>query len=289
MRFEEIQEIIQSCNSLNEDELSNFEELSSVVEFIKQLEVDFSDEIQKIDGTTVRYCDYYNNSIHGLDIIEGFMNDYNNSDKEEQVKLFSIFVILKNMKDVLESFDCFSLNEINDLLELYIFDSALLTIELKKTKVKEHLLDFLSDNKYKVLFSGYSFDDISSLDDSVIKSLINMIKNKLSKEDIIPLAENIECVKSSYNVNLMRVHLADDYRVAFMRKNAVTTILGVDHKSGKNSNYTRYYPVAKRIDDVEEEINKLNKNELDHKSNHFKVVKKLKRVLIEEQKKSEGC
>jgi len=147
-----------------------------------------------------------------------------------------------------------------------------------REKQDESDLNF-DNHKYKLLFSGFSLDDITFLDKKITKSLVNKINNSLLDFDIVPGAEGVDHVRDKFNIPLLRVQLANDFRVSFIRKNGVTIILGVELKSGKDINYTRYDSIAKKIDTIYSQCELLNKGELPSEDMHYKVLEEIENKL----------
>lgn len=145
-------------------------------------------------------------------------------------------------------------------------------------------LDF-DNHKYKLLFSGFSLDDIISLDKRIIKALVNKINNLLLDLDMVPGAERVGHVSDKFNIPLFRVQLADDFRIAFMRKNGVTIILGIEFKTGKDMNYNRYDIIARKIDAIYWQCDLLIKNELPSEDNHYKALEEIRNRLKNTRKK----
>ena len=56
-------------------------------------------------------------------------------------------------------------------------------------------------------------------------------------------------------------------------------ILGIELKSGKDINYTRYDSIAKKIDSVYMQCDLLNKNALPEEDMHYKVLTEIKNKL----------
>ena len=150
----------------------------------------------------------------------------------------------------------------------------------------EILLDFMNDdNKYKILFSGLAYKDISMLEKNIKKALIKKLSDQLSKNDIITLSEAVDHVKDLTGFPLSRVQFADDYRIAYTRKDNVTVILGVALKTGKPIDYTRYDAIAKRGDLIYKEVELFNQNLLPKDSTHFKTIELLEEFQRNNTKK----
>ena len=271
---------LEQIKKIDIEKLENRQKLKYIFLFIKNFEEIYPGIIDKLENSKVRFMDYYSNTIHQSNIIDSFNNDYINNDIEDQKPLYILYVILKNISDLIEAFDVYGIEEIDDIVELeseVIEDLTFLTLEFQKIMElnKEQTLDF-ENNKYKIFFSGYSYEDITSHEKFVVKSVINKLNNSLSTEDIVSGAQGIGHVRDKYNVPLLRVQVADDYRITFIRNNNVTIILGIELKTGKDSNYTRYDNIAKKIDDIFKESQMFLEAKLNQNHVHYKVMEYIK-------------
>lgn len=98
---------------------------------------------------------------------------------------------------------------------------------------------------------------------------------------MVPSSESVNHVKDAYDLNISRIHFADDYRIVYVRKYDVTAILGVVLKSGKEADYTRYDIIARRKDNLFKEMQELSDGSLSPEHQHYKIIK----FLEEQQKK----
>lgn len=257
--------------------------LNLISVFIVNLFVAYKEEMDILTGTNVRFCDYYDSSmLHGNDIISYFNNNYSGKDKEIMSLVFAIYVVLKNAQEIVYNYEiCDSPEELYSLLDCDNFFEDIFEmisyLEEKKLEYNDELVPAFLDpgNKYKILFSGFTYEDIKKLEKSVKKAFIRKISGQLSKDDHITLSEGIDHVIESYDFPILRVRLASDYRLAYVRKNNVTVILGVSIKSGKDKDYTRYDNIAKKKASIYQEIDLFNRGMLSEDSQHYKTVEYL--------------
>lgn len=285
----EITRIIQTAKDINLEEITATNEyvstiIKNIIEFVQQIEDKNPDLITELINSNVRFCDYYDSSMfHGYEIINYFDNTYIGDDKESLRDAFSLYVMLKNAQDLIYNFElCESLDELYELLDNnnYFEDIIYMIDYIKERELlyedEQQELDFLNDNnKYKIFFTGFAYKDITKLQKNVKKALISKLSSQLSKSDVVTLSEAIDHVKELYNFPLFRVQFANDYRIAYIRRNNVTAILGVTIKSGKDIDYTRYDSIAKNSSKVYEEIDDFINGELSKDSEHFKVIEHL--------------
>lgn len=224
--------------------------------------------------------------IKKKEVIDYFNENYFGEEKEENLELFILHVILENINDIITTYDeiCTTFDELSELISEEELKNILWFIDYLKEmiaiKEEQEELDFLSsENKYKILFSGFSYKDIMQLDSRTKKTLINKLSGPLSQNDVIPLSESIDHVKDAYGFPISRVHLSKDYRIAYLRKENVTVIFGVTMKTGKDIDYTRYDNIAKRIDIIYKEIEMFLNGDMPQNSEHFQIVEHLKECI----------
>ena len=282
----DINKIIEEAKKINLEELKSanndtLEFFKSIILFLKNIENDYFELIEALLTSHVRFCDYYDSeSIHGKNITEYFIDSYENSDKTKMLQVFSLYVFLKNVEDLILNFDlCDNIDELFELLDnnYYFEDLNYLFTFIKNQKKLENEDDllFLENNKYKIFFSGFSYKDIEKLEKHIKKAFLKKLEGQLSNSDIITLAEAIDHVKDLYDIPIFRIQLADDYRIAYLRKNDVTVILGVTLKTGKPIDYTRYDSLAKNINKIYEEVELFKLGVLPQDSQHYKVIEQL--------------
>ena len=243
---------------------------------------DYTYLLELFSSKNIRFCDYYSGDLHGEEIIKYFLDVYSGADKEEIKNVFILYVVLKNIEQLLYNQKQFSLEELYELLNvsnyfediLYGIELLQLEKELEKNKT-DNITDILENGKYKIFFAGYSLKDISDLEKNIKKSFINKLSGELSQSDIITLSESIDHVKDLFDIPISRVQFANDYRIAYIRRENITIILGVAIKTGKNINYTRYDAVARKISEIYKEADLFKNNLLPDDSEHYKVVEVL--------------
>lgn len=298
MNINEIYNMVQIIDkkNLSNLKLENKEiekRLNGIYNFIKNIFNGYQNELEILANTTVRFCDFYDyDMLHGENIVEYFNANYMGKDKSELVNVFSLYVILKNSQELIYNYDlCESPEELYELLNINNYFEDLMTMidflqEQKLENIDENILDFLnSDNKYKILFTGYSYEDIKDLEKSTKKSLIKKLAGELSTSDIVSESEILEHLKGLYNFQVLRVHFAKDYRISYIRKNGVTAILGITLKTGKEDDYTRLAPLVRKKDDIYREIEMFSKGILPLNSEHYKTIEYLENFLKKENNK----
>lgn len=289
MGLEDISSIIKKAKNINLDEVNyNDEKIKQIFEliynFIQSLDKECFELLEKLSTSTIRFCDYYDSTnMHGEEIINYFNNNYLGSNIDDILEVFLLYTVLKNVQDLVYGYDlCESLDELYELLDNnYYFSDILCAInfiqnkkELKNNETDSDL-SFLENSKYKILFSGFSKKDIEILEKNIKKAFIKKLSGQLSSSDIITLAESIDHVKDAYGIPIFRVQFANDYRIAYLRKDDVTVILGVVIKTGKPIDYTRYDFIAKNIDNIYNEVDLFNQGLLPSDSQHYEVVEQL--------------
>lgn len=273
--------ILNIINSINELDLSKSNsKINMIFYFIKETFEKNEIILQKFDKSVIRFGDYYDREMHRENVLDFFNNCYDKEDINEQTLLFLLYLILNNTIQLIESFEvCSDAEEIEELMSDEIENLTYFIGEYTKLNeiTTEKMLGF-ENNKYKIFFSGFSYDDVNDCEKYIIKALINKLNLILSVEDNIKGAEVIGHVRDKFGVNILRIHLANDYRVAFIRNGEYTIILGIELKSGKDSDYTRYDTIARKIDEIYKEFELFKKDLLPESSIHFKTIDYLKKI-----------
>ncbi len=298
----------------NNDEILEKQELLRIIKRLKnmpitekfqQLLVQIEDilenntmELDECENSFIRFCDYSSDSLHGIEMIDYFEREYKGSDKENSLKLFVLYSIIKNASAVLDFCDnCISTEEeyreVDECFSDTFKDLSVLIEEYQKSKTREldsmlsdeiNNLSFLTANRFKVFFAGnIVYDDIKGLPKHVKKALLVKIQNELSKERIVPSTEIIRSIKEEHGVSMFRTHLADDYRLVFMREKGTTIILGVSTKSGKDEDYTRFTHIASQIKSIRNKRSNLSLVEEFGDTVNNEVVKLLEEYLKAEK------
>lgn len=278
MKSNDILNVISSINKLDLSKSNST--INMIFNSIKYIFETNKSILQKFDKSVIRFGDYYDKTMPKSDVLDYFSSCYTKEDINEQTMLLLLFIIFKNAIELTESFDiCSSAEEIEELMSEDIDELTYFINEYTKLNemTTEKRLEF-ENNKYKIFFSGFSYDDVKDCEKYVIKALINKLNNILSVEDSIKGAEVIDHVKGKFGVNILRIHLADDYRIAFIRDGQYTIVLGIELKSGKDSDYTRYDTLAKKIDEIYREFDLFKKELLPESSVHFKTIDYLRKV-----------
>lgn len=305
MNINDIYEMIQIVENsdLGNLVLSNEkvrDNLNLICNFLVNLVNDYADELDVLSSSNVRFCDYYDASlVHGSEIVDYFIDSYNGKDKERLTIVFAIYVFLRNVQEIVYNYEiCDNVEELYDFLDCdnYFEDMLEVIYYLKEKKLvveDENIPKFMkSDNKYKIMFSGLCLDDVKALEKTVKRAFIKKLGGQLSTSDCITLSESIDHVKEGYNFPISRIHLADDFRIAYIRRENVTVILGVSIKSGKEKDYNRYDSVAKRKSELYREIQLFNQGMLSSDSEHYKVLQILldfyEKEMIDNNVKNNG-
>lgn len=185
MKMAEIYEMIQI---IKKSDLGNLElkdklieyRLNMLANFVVNLFENYKEQVEILCNTNIRFCDYYDmETFHGEEIIQYFKDNYNGRDKESLIDVFVIYVILKNAESMVYSYECSNGPE-----ELYryldcdnYFEDVLEMIEfLEKRRVvdKDYVGPGFMDpnNKYKILFSGLTYEDVKNLEREKKKAFI---------------------------------------------------------------------------------------------------------------------
>lgn len=284
MNIEQIMEIANQMDietiTSSDNDIQN--QVKNIYYFIQTIAQNNDEIVDELDNSNIRFCDYIEKSLPLKEQINYFEENYNQEDKEKMKHLFNIYMIFYLAEDLIYNYHSFE--DKDELYEIFGKENIKKLTELIDI-VNEHILEqnkstlenILDNGIYKILFTGYSLEDIKEMNKSVKKSLINSGLPKLQNE-YIPLSEAIGRTKDLYNIPIARIHFLDDYRIAYIRKNNVTAILGIKFKTGRNIDYTRYDNIAKNIDDVYNEIELYNNGLLDNDSQHYKVIEELEQV-----------
>ena len=122
------------------------------------------------------------------EILNYFDKNYKGCDKNEQMNLFTVYSIFKKANELFEGIEVLGLDDALDLLTESIEDLCLLISTFEKNNIVEEKNNLGFDgHKYKLLFTGYSYEDVLFLDKAVMKSLVNRINNILLETDLIIL------------------------------------------------------------------------------------------------------
>lgn len=281
--FKEKQAVTDKLRFCENEQLR--EKLIVVMENLAIIEAD-DNLVQNMLISPVRFSDYHSFEFSAVENVNFFCENYLGSDKDEQKKYYLLSSLLNDIKSLvyLVNDGEFAFNDIIDLCNNGTFYDDLLfySEELRKTLELERMnqqalddskMDFTrEDNLYKILFAGFSYDDIKELPKHVKLQVIKKLNNPLATEKVVQLAEGVDHVRDAYGFPLQRIQVADDYRIAFVRRGNVTAILGVRLKSGKNSDYTRYDSIAKSADKLYEQIDEFSLGMVQPSETHTKTV-----------------
>lgn len=274
---------------------SSRKHLESIVLKLREVYQNFS-MLESFVEPNIRYCDYFSYEL-----------DYKGN--MEYAKMlgmesagFSLYGLQKSLETVAELFLTDEICESKDEAYEYLDGSTELTdvlsyatsvtnfIYQRQTEIadrKEVELPFLTDDvTYKIFFEGHSLEDVKDLQKPVVLQAIKKINEPLARQVRIKLAEGIDHVREKYDIPIMRIQFANDYRIAYIRRNNVTIILGLGMKSGKDSDYTRYDSVAERIDDIYALADEFEQGELPQNHSHYEVIDILQKAYIDKKKKS---
>lgn len=187
MNLRDIYEMIKIIEKNNLGQLKHSnkkieERLNLIGNFMRNLGDHYCEELKILVETDVRFCDYYDfGMFHGKEIIKYFEANYQGKDKSDLIDVFVLYVIIKNVQDIVYNYDiCNDLNELYSLLDFnYYFEDIIEMISfinernLKKTNDEEFKLEFLSsNNKYKIFFTGYTLNDLNNLNKNAWKGFI---------------------------------------------------------------------------------------------------------------------
>ena len=249
--------------------------------------------IEGLINPKLRYGDYYNERLRYLECleygkicgveIEGFMLYCLNKMIENTSLLFFGDEICSSLeealglidfdRDLLDFEDC--VNDLCVLVEKKIMEDE---------ERKNAQLPFLDDGlPFKIFFAGHSSDDINKLPKQVVLQLINKLRDPLASQLYIQLSEGIDHIREKYGIPISRIHVANDYRIAYIRLENITIILGVAMKTGKDMDYGRYESVARNIDVIYKNAKDYVDGILIEESEHFRIIEKLQSIYLEKQ------
>ena len=295
MKLKEVYEIIQIIEKSNLGQLKHENKeietkLNLIGDFIRNLTTLYDEELKVLDETSVRFCDYYDMGVlHSNEIINYFEENYFGKDKDTLINVFALYVILKNVQDLVYNFDiCDNIKELYSLLNFnYYFEDIIELInfinerKLENTNENNSNLDFLTSNKYQIFFTGYTLEDLKKLDKNALKGFLRKLSGELSNAEYVPLSEGITHVRDAYNFPISRIRYSRDYRITYLRKDNVTTILGVSKKTGNVIEYERFDTLAMKNNKIFEEIQAFRNNQLPSDAQHYQVVEELTKVYEE--------
>ncbi|MBQ8659408.1 MAG: hypothetical protein IJ475_01030 [Bacilli bacterium] len=274
-------------NSINTSNDKINGDLKLIFEFVRELDTIYIHVLEGVFKSKIRFCDYYDSDLCNADeIIDYFDKSYDGKDKDELTEFFAMYVFLRNVVDLLVALEMF-----DDYEEMYefldngsYFDDLLYMLDYIKEREMsfddEVSLKFLDpNNKYKIFFSGLAHDDIVKLPKQFKKALIKKLSGQLSNSDYVTLAESVDHVKEAYGFPLFRVQFGNDYRIAYIRRDGVTAILGVTLKTGKDLDYTRYDSIARNKDDFYNEVHNFLNNNLCADSEHYLTISHLESFM----------
>lgn len=253
------------------------QKLEHILNYVHDLLENKPSLIEEVFNSNVRFSDFYSDNLHNEDIIKYFDTNYTQENIEQTSNLFLIYVLLNKTQNIQLAFDVS--DNLNDVYNFLTDDSslqdALYLIEEFENRLnsENELPVFLNpNNRYQIMFSGYSYDDIKALNPYIKQQLIRKLGAGLSTDSIVAGSETIGHVKDAYGFNISRIRMGSDYRITFTRKNNTTVILGVVFKSGKSKDYTRYDVIATRINDIYNDVDLFEKGELPKDSQHYKTL-----------------
>ena len=262
-----------------------------IFKFVEDIEANYSSQLEELKRSVVRYCDYLYCDKHGKEILKNFYDQYQGVDKGEQLQLFMLYKLLRDLEDF--NFAC-EFNETPEEAYQFVwtehyFQDINCEIDFlehqrqKKEARTSGLLSFLDeDNKYKTYFTDSAVEDIEILDPKTKKIVLKKLSKELATEDFVPHAENIAHVKERYDFPILRIWVGDDYRLAYVRRGKVTAIIGVTMKSGKDADYTRYDKVARNKEKIYSLIDAFESGKLPKCSRHYQLVDALVEEFVDE-------
>lgn len=285
MKITEIYEMVQILSKSDlgkleiEDKLIE-SRLNLISNFVINLLDEYKEQLDILCNTNVRFCDYYDMiTFHGDEIIQYFNDNYNGKDKEQLIDIFVLYVILKNVETLVYSYELSEGPEdLYQFLDFGNYFEDILTminfLEKKRSVLKDYDgPEFLNpNNKYKILFSGFVYEDFLQLEKEKKRAFIKKISGQLATDDCVSLTKSIGHVKDLLDFPIMRVYCTDDHRIAYVRKDGVTVILGISMKTGRDKDYTRYDSVAEKKHQIYEEIRLFNSGKLPLNSQHYKTL-----------------
>lgn len=293
--FNKINDINIKINDLEEGKYKLV--LSEVLNNMQNIFDNYSNFLNDCFDDDFRYVDYFSYDLDKNEIIYYFNKNYDGNDYEERLPqfiMFSLFKYLGEIFDLYEEIDflelCYLVDANNYFEKLSYLSSNLINVlEGSKWNSINHddELPFLN-NKYKIFFTGLSLDDVEKLEAKVRMQLINKLTYPLSTEVVVPKSEAIDHVKDLYKFPIQRIQFANDYRIAFVRYENVTAILGVTIKTGKDINYKRYDSIGRKKDLLYKEIDKFREDNLLPLADHYRVVELLDKTYKKKSSKGKG-
>lgn len=248
-----------------------------------------------IDDGKVRYQDYYDAGLNFDENIQIFSDYYKKDDSDKRIINYSLYCVKKQLIDFVELLEsgiftideAFEYLEGNTLVENVVSAVYYINYRLDEMSLKDETeYDFLNGKtNYKILFLGKSKKDLQQLEKRVFKQVMRKIDQILAMSEIIPLAESVDHVKDLTGFPLFRIHVADDYRIAYIRKNGVSVIIGVSLKSGKDSDYNRYDSIAKNAQLVYQDIDLFLQGKLPLDHPHYETIDFIQKKLLDSKRK----
>lgn len=294
-----MKELITILNSLDTSKINSkeikekFEQ--TIINLIKTNE--YYDKYKEND-TKYRYSDYCNFSLSFADNLEYFFTTTPDNSLESYIGYIEFF-IKHELQDFVELLEDQEIDDINDVIDIMdntdYYDELIYMTGILNQKIMERLnivnadeddlLAFLNDDtEYKILFDGFALNDLRKLEKKFVKPVIRKIAQPLATEQIIPYSKGIEHVRDLYNFPISRIQVANDYRIAYLRQDKVTVILGISLKNGHNSDYTRYDTIAKKKEALYGNIKLFQNNLLDPDHQHYESIEFLKSFVKKNNK-----
>lgn len=297
VNFELLSELLEGFCNFDVNLLkvpTNKKQMEIIILKIREVYNNFS-MLKSFVESNVRYCDYFSYELDYKGNIE-----YAKMLGMESAG-FSLYGLQKSLETIAELFltdeicidkdeACEYLEDSKELSDVLLFATSMTDYIYQKQidmdARKEVELPFLADDvAYKIFFEGHSLDDVRDLPKPVVLQAIKKINEPLARQVRIRLAEGIDHVREKYDIPIMRIQFANDYRIAYIRRNNFTIILGLGIKSGKDSDYTRYDSVAERINEVYALADQFENGSLSQQHLHYKVIEALQKAYIDKKKK----
>ncbi len=295
--FKDKQKVIDGIDSCENEDLRS--KLTIIMKNLSMIEKEYPGLITEMINSNVRYSDYHDSNAGAKENINFFETYYPGKDKELQTKNYLLYSFLKNIDGLVSLANEEEFSNLNELVEwcnygdfyndLVVYSEELRQrLELDKMNEQARADEKMSftneDNLYKILFTGLAYDDIKELPKHVRMQVIKKLNTPLATEKVVPVAEGVDHVRDAYDFPLQRIQVADDYRIAYVRRANVTAVLGIRIKSGKDSDYTRYDIVARNADKIYQEIDQFSLGLIPPSEQHTKTVE----LLQETYNKSRG-
>lgn len=205
----------------------------------------------------------------GIEAVESLLSSYNPENKDKS-QFFTPLVE-----------KCQELMETANEEEKNIYEAI---IDFCQAQPKDEY-DFLNggSSKFKVFFAGKSLECWKNLDPAYRVKFLDCIENYLSSEhDEIALVD----VKTLYSFNsgitVRRRKYARFNRIIFYRVPAdrCVVILGMFKRTGNALDYSKFIPVDKKLDSIEESRKAFLNGTLSLDNEHYSVVKEIKKFLF---------